>query len=90
MESLKISMVTPALNSASTIRETIESVQGQDYENWEHIVVDGGSRVQAVHEVNHGSGSGEAYRQQKSGDERNRAGGFHLRFRRSKIRLPCW
>ena len=38
-----ISIVTPAFNSASTLRETIESVRNQDYSDWEHIVVDGGS-----------------------------------------------
>ena len=41
--SLKISIVTPTFNSAPTLRETIESVLAQDYENWEHIVMDGGS-----------------------------------------------
>ena len=39
----KLSIVTPCFNSAHTIRETIESVQQQDYKNVEHIVVDGGS-----------------------------------------------
>jgi len=38
-----ISVVTPSFNSATTIRETIESVATQDHKNWEHIVVDGGS-----------------------------------------------
>jgi len=38
-----ISIVTPSFNSATTIRETIESVMSQDYKDWEHIVVDGGS-----------------------------------------------
>src|SRR5437762_2824118 len=41
---LKISIVTPSFNSAGTIRETLDSVATQDYSNWEHIVVDGGSR----------------------------------------------
>ena len=39
----KISIVTPTFNSIHTLRETIESVIAQDYKNWEHIVVDGGS-----------------------------------------------
>ena len=40
----KISVVTPSFNSIHTIRETIESVRGQDYPHWEHIVMDGGSK----------------------------------------------
>ena len=39
----KISVITPSFNSASTIAATIESVLRQDYANWEHIVMDGGS-----------------------------------------------
>lgn len=40
----KISVVTPSFNSIHTIRDTIESVRTQDYPNWEHIVMDGGSK----------------------------------------------
>ena len=39
-----ISVVTPCFNSQSTLRETIESVLRQDFTNWEHIVMDGGSK----------------------------------------------
>jgi glycosyltransferase involved in cell wall biosynthesis len=39
----KISIITPAFNSIATLRETVESVLSQDYKNWEHIVIDGGS-----------------------------------------------
>ncbi len=39
----KISTITPSFNSKATIRETIESVLKQDYDRWEHIVMDGGS-----------------------------------------------
>jgi glycosyltransferase involved in cell wall biosynthesis len=39
----KLSIVTPTYNSTPTLRETIESVLAQDYTNWEHLVVDGGS-----------------------------------------------
>jgi glycosyltransferase involved in cell wall biosynthesis len=39
----KISIVTPTFNGIVTLRETIESVRAQDYKNWEHIIIDGGS-----------------------------------------------
>ena len=39
----RISIVTPSFNSSHTIRETIESVSSQDYPDWEHWVIDGGS-----------------------------------------------
>jgi glycosyltransferase involved in cell wall biosynthesis len=38
-----VSIVTPSYNAAAFIRETIESVRGQDYPAIEHIVMDGGS-----------------------------------------------
>lgn len=38
---MKVTVVTPAYNSASTIASTIESVLGQTHTDWEHIVVDG-------------------------------------------------
>lgn len=40
---MKISIVTPAFNSAATIRDTLQSVEMQDFANSEHIIVDGGS-----------------------------------------------
>lgn len=41
--SLKISIITVAFNSGATILKTIESVNMQDYENYEHIFIDGSS-----------------------------------------------
>ena len=39
----KISIITPCLNMVNFIRDAIESVLAQDYKNFEHIVIDGGS-----------------------------------------------
>ncbi len=41
---MKISVITVCLNSAATIRDTIESVLAQDHPDFEHIIVDGASR----------------------------------------------
>lgn len=41
---MKISIITPCFNSASTIRDTIESVLSQNYQNVEYVVIDGDSK----------------------------------------------
>jgi glycosyltransferase involved in cell wall biosynthesis len=38
-----ISIITPTFNSATTLKETLESVATQDHSDVEHLVVDGGS-----------------------------------------------
>ena len=40
---MKISIVTPSLNQGQFIEEAIQSVLVQHYENFEHIIIDGGS-----------------------------------------------
>ena len=40
---MKISLITATYNSASTIRDTLQCIQDQDYADIEHIIVDGGS-----------------------------------------------
>jgi hypothetical protein len=45
---LSISIVTPTLNQAATIDETIRSVRDQDYPHFDHYVVDGGSKDETV------------------------------------------
>jgi glycosyltransferase len=40
---MRISIVTACYNSASTIGDTIRSLQSQSYKDIEHIIVDGGS-----------------------------------------------
>lgn len=43
MEGLKISIITPNYNYGNYLGKLIESVLSQDYENFEHIVIDDGS-----------------------------------------------
>ena len=45
---MKISIVTATYNSAATVRNTIESVLGQSYGDFEHIIVDGLSKDDTV------------------------------------------
>lgn len=40
---IHISIITPCLNRVAFIQQAIESVLAQDYENFEHIIIDGGS-----------------------------------------------
>ncbi|MBN8858092.1 MAG: glycosyltransferase [Sphingobacteriales bacterium] len=40
---MKISIITTTFNSAATIRDTLECISSQDYDDVEHIIVDGGS-----------------------------------------------
>ncbi|MBQ7290381.1 MAG: glycosyltransferase [Clostridia bacterium] len=39
----KISIVTPSFNGANFLERCIKSIMGQTYQNFEHIIVDGGS-----------------------------------------------
>lgn len=45
---MKISIITPTFNSGKTIRRNIESVVGQTYKNYEHIIIDNDSREDTV------------------------------------------
>jgi len=45
---MKISIITPTLNSEEYIEQAIQSVLAQEYTNFEHIVVDGGSTDETI------------------------------------------
>ena len=49
---LKVSIITACYNSASTIRNTLDSVVNQDYQNVEYIIIDGASSDNTVEIVN--------------------------------------
>lgn len=43
-----VSIITVCYNSEKTVADTIRSVLNQTYNNWEHIVIDGGSKDQTI------------------------------------------
>ena len=45
---MKISVITVTFNSAATVRDTIESVLKQEYQDYEYLVIDGGSKDNTV------------------------------------------
>jgi glycosyltransferase involved in cell wall biosynthesis len=46
--SLKISIITPTFNSEKYLERCIKSIQSQDYNNTEHIIVDGDSNDETI------------------------------------------
>ena len=43
MKTPKISIISPSFNTRKFLKETVESIRAQSYDNWEHIIVDGAS-----------------------------------------------
>ena len=49
---MKVSLITVTYNSSHTIKDTIDSVNSQSYENIEHIFIDGSSLDNTVDVIN--------------------------------------
>lgn len=45
---MTISIITATYNSGATLRDTIESVLSQNCSNWQHVIVDGGSKDDTI------------------------------------------
>lgn len=45
---MKISVITICYNSGRYLKRAVDSVLVQDYKNWEHIVIDGGSKDETI------------------------------------------
>ncbi len=45
---MKISIITATYNSGATLRDTIKSVLSQDYSDYQHVIVDGGSKDETI------------------------------------------
>ena len=52
MKNPKISIITVVKNSKETIEKNIQSLMNQNYKNYEHIVIDGGSTDGTVEIIN--------------------------------------
>lgn len=48
---VQVSVITPTKNRLRLLCETMESVQGQNFESWEHLIVDDGSDDGTAEEV---------------------------------------
>lgn len=57
-----VSIVTPVYNSAKYLEATLQSVQGQEYENWEHILVDDQSKDASLKILEEWSRNDKRYR----------------------------
>ena len=49
---MKFSIITLTFNSEKTIRDTLNSVMSQNYQDFEHIIIDGGSKDRTIKILN--------------------------------------
>ncbi len=52
MKKPKVSIITTAYNSSQFIKEAIESIQKQTFQNYEHIIIDDMSQDQTTQIIN--------------------------------------
>lgn len=85
MSELMISVITPSFNQGEFIEENILSVLAQKYKNFEHIIVDGGSKDNTLEILN-------KYKHLKwtSRKDKGQSDALNKGFKRARGDIICW
>jgi glycosyltransferase involved in cell wall biosynthesis len=85
MEPLKFSVVTVSFNQAEFIEHNIQSVLRQDYANYEHIIIDGGSldnTIKTLSKYDHLNWISEP--------DKGQSDGLNKGFKKANGDIICW
>jgi len=85
-----VTVVTPVLNQAATIGDTIESVLEQDYPHLEHLVIDGGSTDGTLAVLAEKKARYGRRLRWRSGPDRGQAHALNLGFQMARGEIVGW
>ena len=85
----RVTIVTPSLNQAAYLEETIRSVASQDYPNLEHWIIDGGSTDGSLDIIRRWAGRRKSIRWVSEKD-RGQSEAINKGFRRSSGEIVTW